>query len=84
MTPTERVVFNRQELDAIAWRFLESEYTGQHYSEWPIDRRVDAYLLHDGPVEVLNDGSVYAALLERIMANIRPAMLRGVLTPPNV
>ena len=46
MPPTYREELDREELDAIAWNFLRSEFTGTIYADWPIDRRVDAYLLH--------------------------------------
>jgi hypothetical protein len=74
---------DRGELDIIAWRFLRSEFTGQIYADWPIDRRLDAYLLHHGPTELINDGSAYNALLQCVMANIGPALRNGVLSPPN-
>ena len=83
MTPTDRFEMTEGQLDAIAWNFLRSEYTGQIYSDWPIDRRLDAYLLHYGPTELLNDGSEYNALLESVMANIGPALRTGVLPSPN-
>lgn len=67
------------ELDRIAWRFLGSKFTGPAYAQWPIDRRVDAYLLHHGLISVMNDGTIYDALLESVMANIGPALRRGVL-----
>ena len=84
MTPTDRLELTRGELDLIAWRFLRSEFTEQIYADWPIDRRIDAYLLHYGPTELINDGSAYNALLERVMANIGPALRSGVLPPPNI
>ena len=83
MTPTDRVEFTMQELDAIAWKFLGSEFTGQIYADWPIDRRIQAYLEHHGLKHVVNDGSTSKALLERVMANIGPAQRNGVLTPSN-
>ncbi len=82
MTPTYREELDREELEIIAWRFLRSEFTGQIYADWPIDRRVDAYLLHYGPTELINDGSAYNELLECIMANIGPALRKGVLPAP--
>ena len=82
MTPTDRFEMTRRELNAVAWKFLRSEFTGQAYADWPIDRRIDAYLLHYGPGELINDGSGYNALLERVMANIRPALRNGVLPSP--
>jgi hypothetical protein len=83
MPPTHRKELDRGELDIIAWRFLRSEFTEQIYSDWPIDRRVDAFLAHHGPAELVNDGSAYNALLEAIMANIAPALRNGTLPPPN-
>jgi len=82
MTPGG-VKMSHEDFDAIAWKFLGSEFTGAIYADWPIDRRVDAYLLHHGMVHIANDGSAYTALLERIMANIGPALRRGVLAPPS-
>jgi hypothetical protein len=81
MIPADRVDLTRRELDAIAWRFLGSEFTGQIYADWPIERRIDAYLQHHGQTGLVNDGSAYDALLERIMANIGPALRIGVLAP---
>ena len=77
MTPTEHSEVTREQLDAIAWQFLRSQFTSQIYASWPIDRRLDAFLLHYGPTELLNDG--YEELLERVMANIGPALRAGVL-----
>jgi uncharacterized protein YqjF (DUF2071 family) len=83
MTPTYRAEFTREELDDIAWNFLGSEFTEEIYSDWPIDRRIDAYLLHHGATDLINDGSAYSALLEHVMANIGPALRNGVLPPRN-
>jgi uncharacterized protein YqjF (DUF2071 family) len=81
MTPGE-VEMSREDLDAIAWKFLGSEFAGTIYADWPIDRRVDAYLLHHGMVDIANDGSAYTVLLDCVMANIGPALRRGILAPP--
>lgn len=70
------------ELDSIAWEFLESEFTGPTYAIWPIERRLEAYLLHRGLGTLADDGTVCGALLDRVMANIGPALQRGILDPP--
>ena len=73
-----------QQLEAIAWDFLGSEFTDPNYAIWSIDRRVDAYLHHQGRDDIIFDGAAYDALLQRIMANIPGALRRGVLTSPHV
>ncbi|PRC44046.1 hypothetical protein C6A85_000000102230 [Mycobacterium sp. ITM-2017-0098] len=70
------------QLDDVAWQFLRSEFTGDIYAQWPIDRRLDAFLLHRGFRRLHDDGSAYGALLDRVMANIASAVRIGVLTPP--
>lgn len=62
------------ELDALAWKFLGSEFTTHTYRNWPVDRRVDAYLSHHGLPEFIKDGQAYSALLDRVMANVGPAL----------
>jgi hypothetical protein len=69
------------ELDAIAWGFLESHYAGNRFTQWPIDRRLYAYLVHYGLGDIANDGTVSAALLDRVMANIAAALDCGTLRP---
>lgn len=79
MTPTHRSAMTGSQLNDIAWRFLASEFAGPSYLDWPIERRLDAYLLHHGPAAPLADGSSYGDLLERVMANIGAALREGVL-----
>jgi hypothetical protein len=82
MTPTEPAEPTTEDLNAVAWRFLRSEFASQIYSDWPIDQRLDAYLLHHEPSEILRDGSSYSVLLDLVMANIGPALRNGVLPAP--
>jgi hypothetical protein len=79
LTAANRVELTVRQLDQIAWRFLRSEFTGQDYANWPIDRRIDTYLLHHGLNDIINDGSTYNALLDHVMARIGPALRNGVL-----
>ena len=67
------------ELDGLAWQFLCSPFTRGDYWDWPLERRVDAYLRHLGREDVLNDGAAYDALVEAVMANIARARRDGVL-----
>lgn len=76
MTPTSLVA---NKLESISWDFLKSEFAGPIYADWPIDRRLEVYLLHHGLTAVADDGSASSALLERVMANIGPALRCGVL-----
>ena len=71
------------DIDAIAWQFLCSQYTGRDYWGWPLERRIDAYLRHIGHAELLRDGAAYGTLLERVMANIARAQRDGVLDKPH-
>jgi hypothetical protein len=63
----------------MAWNFLGSKFARKIYANWCIDQRVDAFLLYRGMANVVNDGSVYNALLERVMANIGRALRTGIL-----
>jgi hypothetical protein len=81
---TSRFVATERDLDTIAWKFLGSEFTEPIHANWTIEQRVDAYLTHHGLMDVINDGAAYAALLERVMANVGPALRRGVLPPPSI
>ncbi|MGB8501393.1 hypothetical protein [Mycobacterium sp.] len=82
MTTAGHVELTKRNLDAIAWRFLGSEFTGQIYANWPIGRRLDAYLRHHELIDIVNDGAAYNALLERVMANIGRARRDGLLPAP--
>jgi hypothetical protein len=62
------------EFDAIAWGFLGSPYAGNRYTQWPVDRRLHAYLVHHGLSDVADDGTISAAILDRVMANVASAL----------
>jgi hypothetical protein len=65
--------------DAIAWKFVGAEFAGQTYADWPIERRLDGYLLHHGLVDIFDDGSACEALLGRVMDNIGRAVRNRLL-----
>jgi hypothetical protein len=69
------------ELEAMAWGFLGSPYASKRFVEWPIDRRLHAYLRHQGLSNVADDGTRCAALMDRVMANIASALDSGTLRP---
>jgi hypothetical protein len=79
MSPIEQPSVSEDDLDAIAWMFLRSEFANEDYASWPLERRVEAYLRRRGPQNVLDHGSAYDALVERVMANVGRAVHSGVL-----
>lgn len=79
MSRTDEFELTSDLLDAIAWKFLGSEFTGRRYVGWPIEQRLDRYLIHQGLPDLVYDGSTFNALLDRVMTNIGPAFRSGVL-----
>lgn len=71
MTSAGRVELSDAELDEIARMFLRSEFSGPCYADWPIDRRIDAYLRHHGLTDIAYNGTVYEQVLQRVMAQHR-------------
>ena len=71
------------DLDAIAWQFLCSDYATKSYVQWPLDRRLQAYLDRDGLTEIANNGRAYATVFDRVMRSIGLAINRGVLPSPH-
>lgn len=70
------------EIDGIAWKFLCSQFTRRDYWDWPLERRIDAFLRNLKRLDILNDGAAYSALIDRVMANFPRARRSGVLDPP--
>ena len=69
------------ECDELSWKFLNSEFARGPYANWPIERRLDAYLRHHDLLGLLNDGTDYGRLLDSVMGNIGPAHRLGILRP---
>lgn len=76
---TARISLTRRQLDNVAWQFLRSEFTEDIYAHWPIDRRLEVFLLHRGYRQLHDDGSACSALLDRVMANLPVAAQIGIL-----
>jgi hypothetical protein len=83
MRPAGQFELTTSQLDGIAWDFLGSEFAEQIHADWPIDRRVDAFLRHEGRDDLVKDGAAYDALLQRVMANIGRALRQGRLASQN-
>ena len=83
MRPAGQFELTTSQLDDIAWEFLGSEFAEQIYADWPMDRRVDAFLRHEGRDDLAKDGAAYDALLQRVMANIGRALRQGRLASQN-
>jgi len=82
MTIAEQTRLTDPQMEAIAWGFLRSEFTQQIYASWPMDRRIDAYLHHRGLDQIIDDGSAFDRLTERVMANLGRALRTGLLGLP--
>lgn len=73
-----------EEIDEIAWQFLCSPFIRRDYWDWPLERRLDAFLRHHQRRDILNCGAAYGDLVERVMANIPRARRDGILQPPRL
>ena len=75
-----RIKLDERQRDSLAWDFLRSEFTGLIYADWPVDRRLEAYLTHLGMSPVVNNGDAFDAVLQQVLAKIGPALRAGILT----
>lgn len=66
--------------DERALAFLGSEFAGDKYVGWPIERRLEAYLRHQGLIKIADLGDSFDALLDRVMVNFAKARRTGLLT----
>ena len=70
----------RVELDELALKFLGSEFAKDIYADWPLDRRLDAFLRHHVSSGIVNEATDYSGLLDRVMTNIGAAHRGGILS----
>ena len=68
-------------LDDRALAFLASEFAGARYVDWPIERRLEAYLRHIGQTRLAEAGEKFEELLDRVMTNFARARSEGRLRP---
>jgi hypothetical protein len=80
--PADKVGLSPLELQRIAWQFLGSEFAGENYRDWSIDRRLDAYLLHHRLMRVVEDTTAYNALMDLVMSSVGAALRSGLLESP--
>ena len=73
MTAAGRTAKTVRDLDAIALRFLGSEFAEPVYADWPIERRLDAYLRHNRLIDVD----------QRVMANLSRTHCSGIVHQSN-
>lgn len=66
-------------IDEHALAFLGSEFAGDAYPDWPIERRLEAYLHRQGLDRLAVAGADFDTLLERVMTNFGKARRAGLL-----
>lgn len=70
-----------EEVDGMAWNFLCSSFSRLESCNWPLEGRIDAFLRHLRRLDILNNGTAYEVLIDRVMANFARARRDGVLDP---
>lgn len=66
-----RLAMTDADVDALAWQFLNSDYADDVYADWPLDRRLDAFLRRRELGRLVEDGDAYDIVLDRVMAHMR-------------
>lgn len=72
--PADAYQFDRHALE-----FLASEFADDRYQGWPIERRLEAYLRHQGLSGLADAGGQFETLLQRVMMNFAKARRTGLL-----
>jgi len=71
---------DRSGFDECALAFLGSEFTGDSYIDWSIDRRLEAFLRHQGMNDLADHGGDFDTLLDCVMFNLAKARRAGLLS----
>jgi hypothetical protein len=67
---SDRPLLTDSDVDALALQFLNSDYVGDAYARWSLDKRLRSFLRRSGRVRVADDGDVYNIVLDRVMSGI--------------
>lgn len=66
-TSEDHVPLTDTDVDGLVWQFLNSDYSTDHYANWPLDRRFDGFLRHRGLDRVADNGDMCSILVGRVM-----------------
>jgi len=67
--------------DDFALAFFGSEFASPRYIDWPIERRLEAYLRHADQRRLADAGETFDQLLDQVMRNFARARRDGLLAP---
>lgn len=72
------LVLTEIDVDGLAGQFLDSAYGSDQYANWPFDRRLQGFLQHRGLGRLADNGDVFSAICDSVMANLScPRAHRG-------
>ena len=75
----DSALFSNSDLDVLASQFLDSAYADKTYADWPLDRRLDGFLVRRGLVDIAEDGDACYLVLDRVMMHVGMASHSGVV-----
>ncbi len=65
------------DVDGLVRQFLHSAYGGDHYANWPLDRRLEGFLEHRGLGHLADNGDLFTIICDRVMTKISGRRLHG-------
>jgi hypothetical protein len=66
--------------DECALEFLGSEFASRIYTQWPIERRLEAFLRRQGLSHLADAGEYFNDLMDRVMVNFARARQDGLVS----